>query len=193
VRAYEPAELRNAVKAKMAADMREQLKKVATEYLHTNEPGAIVQGMRITAKYAEGADVLYVTIHQGVLVFSCKERTEQEWVARVNELSKKELATPRKVLIKSVALRMEKMRKEIDRENTWRIKEGRGTPYTTATDLSTSQAVHEYVKLLESQRATASIKVKANELLEFFRRDDLDDSVIHDAWGIVVAREVMES
>lgn len=190
----ESKSVKASVDAKMKQDMRDQLKRLATEYVHTSDPMGLIAGMKLAAKYTEPSpDIIVVNIHQGLLIFSLKDRTQEEWLTQVTTLSKKELATPRKVLVKSVALRMQKARNTIKRDSEYRTREGRGLAWSPMPDLETQKVIGGYASTLTSQGARGEVWEKMEDLLQFSRRDDVDDSIIHDAWCLVVTREVMES
>lgn len=186
------------VHEKIKAGMRDQLKKLCTKHVHTNDNYAMVNGMLVASEFTvpeEGNDLIVVIINQGLLIFSLKDKTQEQWFEAVKVLTKKEIATPRKVLAKMIGLRMVKIRDYYNKEVISRQRD----QYTSKKslpdlpELDSKKAIEDFNRVFCLAMGGHFSSDWFRELEDLFKRPDVDDELVHEAWCLVVAREIMES
>ncbi len=187
--------MKAAVQAAVARDLRAKLKKNCSRYMEGNgvQLTPFVQGMVVASDFTtlgEGADLIVVGINKGILVYSLREKTADQWCELVEGLSKKEQPTPKKVLIKMIALRIRKIHEKRDHFNRDRA----ASAMPPLPDL-TSKAVLSQIKTIFSTAGLTRIRVHEeifDPLEEVFAKEGCDDEVVAAGFALHVTQEVME-
>jgi hypothetical protein len=187
-------ELNQIVEVKLKAGLRDQLKRFATEFIKDRDPYSVMKGMQAAAEYVEkGQDLIIVKVNQGVLIFSLLDRTEAQWVEDAQNLSKKNLPTPRKVLIRMVMARMEKIRDQYNNYIKEVIKRSGRTP-PQFPEFDSRQSVEDCKAMIDSSGMGRHFKTEFAELQEdLLQRSGADDELVKEAWDLLIARKIHES
>ncbi len=187
--------MKAAVQAAVTRDLRAKLKKNCSRYMEGNgvQLTPFVQGMIVAAEFTtlgEGADLIVVGINKGILIYSLREKTADQWCELVEGLSKKEQPTPKKVLIKMVALRIRKIHEKRDQFNRDRA----ASAMSPLPDFTSKAVLPQIVGIFEAAGLTRRrVREEIFEPLEeVFSKDGCDDEVVQAGFNLHVTQEVME-
>ena len=192
-------ELNRIVAQKLNDGLREQFKKFATEFVKDKDPHSFLKGIQAAAEYVEvGQDLIVVVINKGVLIFSLLGKTEAQWVAEAQLISKKEVNTPRKVLLKMVMSRLEKIR---ERYATY-VRGGAGAfqrmvpkpMEPSQVELNSVEALKEFRQSLALRNQDRLFQQEFDDIMEdLLKREGADDELVKEAWNLLVAKAIHES
>ena len=193
-----------AVKAAINKDtdgntMRAKLKKNCTRFIEgsNTEIVFLIQGMQRAAEFTtlgEGADLILAKVNKGVLIYSLRDKTEDQWCEHVEGLEKKELPTPQKVLIKMIALRIRKIHEKRDKINKGQERLSQPKMMPQLPDF-TSKAVLpqiEQIFSLHLSRIGDFREEFLDPLQKVFDKEGCDDDTVAAGFNLHVTQEVME-
>jgi len=198
-------------------DVKSRFNKVVTGPMDTDE---YTHWMNFTLGLAEGecskeSRTEMVLGHYITTTYIFKG-TEAQAISSLEGLRDvKRMPTPRRVLVKMVHLRMSKMRKEVEEENNRRRKQRAedalqaslppndpnkqknyhpsGKPDVIIGDLDNRANCKMSASKANYDAGYWTIRREAENLMKCLQREDIDDSIIHDAWKLYLVGDVMQS
>jgi hypothetical protein len=213
--------LARVVHKKCDEGLREQIKRVCTHYVATYQTDGFMQGIQFAHKRGPQNQDLYIPVNAGVFLFDCSVRTESEWCEIVSKLSKREVATPRKTLVKMAESRISNVMR-INHKPThnsgWycnlcqryispsfakdplKCDTCSDTPGEWNRNLVTrirsaqdKSEVQAFLRLRSNFGKIQSEYRDMSHILNFVDRDDVDISVIREGLDLAFVSDVMEN
>lgn len=198
---YHDDGLDKLAKQKCDAGCRKQLKGMAARYIHTGIGPEMIESMEFARNQGylkPDLDVTYVLINQGLLVFNELVESVKCKINNVNKADK--VPTPRKVLVKMCAIRINRIRRLYEGYNKYSKDASRHTSisagvvplYEVPEDVNTTAKLkhaYEHGKRSLSYHWMVSGQCKAFE--QFLNSPELTDQIVSEAWDLVLTGSVL--
>lgn len=203
-------EFKKLVVRKIESGMLPQIKKCCTDYTGGSRTAtwAHLEGAKVVAEMCPDVKYNIMAVHQdrNIFFFSLQHKTEEQWTLELENLK---IKTARTIMVRMVADRINAIRKSLP---TYKTRFGKLAMYrmdvTICPTLSLSEQSFDKYELpsfttretaqshYQAMVATLGINVFRNDLKDLNKiiaRDDIDDTVWEEAWGLAVAGEILES
>lgn len=201
------AQIEDALIAKMKTARKGEIER-ASRILTGVHSRSYVLGARDALRDGEQSSITYV-VQPDKKTYVFQGTSEDEVCERILSLADKKMApTPKKVLVKMLALRLQQIRKGVVARQT-QIREAlrhalpndirhQDPKYKEflayrLPDFERGPQVIEFLNTKRRWLRDNSIPVNVDDTLELMSRPNMEDDVVQEAWGLIVAGEVMES